>query len=48
MSISSDDDTDSTESDGEYYSELHPDVDAADGVDSDGGVDMDRDHENEH
>ena len=52
MSISSDDDTDSTEkSDGEYDSELDPDVDmrmeddvdAPDGVDLDGDVDMERD-----
>jgi len=48
MSISSDDDTDSTKSDGEYYSEcdsdvdmcMEDDVDALDGIDSDGDVDM--------
>jgi hypothetical protein len=48
VSISSDDDPDSTESDGEYDSELDPDVDmrmeddvnALDGVDLDGDVDM--------
>ena len=46
MSISSDDDTDSTELDSEYDSELDPDVymsmeddvDAPDGVDLDGDV----------
>jgi len=51
VSISSDDDTDSTESDGEYDSELDPDVDmrmqddvyALDGVDLDGDGDMERD-----
>jgi len=51
MSISSEDDTDSTESDGKYVSELDPDmdmrmeddVDAPDGVDLDGDVDMERD-----
>jgi len=52
MSISSDDDTDSTEqSDSEFDSELAPDVDmrmeddvdAPDGVDLDGDVDMERD-----
>jgi hypothetical protein len=52
MSISSDDDTDSTEkSDGEYDSELDPDmdmrmeddVDMPDGVDLDGDVDMETD-----
>ena len=51
MSISSDDDTDSTELDGEYDSELDPDVDmrmeddvdAPDGVDLGGNVDMERD-----
>ena len=52
MSISSNDDTDSTEkSDGEYDSELDPDVnmrmeaylEAPDGVDLDGDVDMERD-----
>jgi hypothetical protein len=50
VSISSDDDTDSTELDGEYHSVLNPDVDmrmeddvdAQDGVDLDGEVDMDR------
>ena len=50
MSISSEDDTNSTESDGQYYSELIPDVDmrmqedvdAPDGVDLDGDVDMGR------
>jgi hypothetical protein len=55
VSISSDDDTDSTESDGEYDSELDPDVDmhmeddveARDGVDSDGDVDMERDGDDE-
>jgi len=55
MSISSDDDTDSTETDGEYYSEhdsdvdmrMEDDVDAPDGVDSDGNVDMQRDGDNE-
>jgi len=51
VSISSDDDTDSTKSDGEYDSELDPDVDmrmeddvdAPDGVNLDGDVDMERD-----
>ena len=51
MSISSDDDTDSAESDGKYDSEynsnvdmpMENDVDALDGVDSDGDVDMERD-----
>jgi hypothetical protein len=55
MSTSSDDDTDSTESDGEYHSELdaevdmcmEDDVDAPDGVDLDGNVDMQRDGEDE-
>jgi hypothetical protein len=55
MSSSSSDDTDSTESDGEYDSELHPDVpmckevdvDSLDGVDLDGDVDMERDGEDE-
>ena len=55
MTISSNDDTDSTESDGEYDSELHPDVnmrmeddvDAPDGVDLDGDVDMKRDGDDE-
>jgi len=49
-SISSDDDTDSTELDGEYDSELDRDVDmrieydvdAPDGGDLDGNVDMER------
>jgi hypothetical protein len=53
--ICSDDDTDSTESDGEYDSELDPDVDmhmeddvdAPDGVDLDGDVDMERDDVND-
>ena len=48
MSISSDDDTDATKSDSEYESEHDPhvnmhmedDVDAPDGVDLDGNVDM--------
>jgi len=51
MSISSEDDTDSTQSDGEYDSEPDPDVDmrmeddvdALDSVDLDGDVDMERD-----
>jgi hypothetical protein len=51
MSVSSEDDTDSTEPDGEYDSKLDPDVDmclqddvyAPDGVDLDGDVDMERD-----
>jgi hypothetical protein len=55
LSSSSDDDTKSTESDGEYYSERDPDVDvrmeedvdAPDGVDLDGNVDMERDCEDE-
>jgi len=55
MSISSDDDTDTTELDGKYDSELHPDVDmrmeddvdALDGVDLDVDVKMERDHEDE-
>jgi len=55
MSISSDNDTDSTEWDSEYDSELHPDVDmrmeddvdAPDGVDLDGDVDMARDGDDE-
>jgi hypothetical protein len=54
VSISFDDDTDSTQSDGEYDSELDPDVDMCmeddvdgpDGVDLDGDVDMERDGEN--
>jgi len=55
VSISSDDDTDSTESDGEYDSErdsnvdmrMEDDVDTLDGVDLDGDVDMERDGEDE-
>jgi len=55
LSNSSDDDTNSTESDGEYDSEHHSvvdirmedDVDAPDGVDSDGDVDMDGYTDNE-
>jgi len=55
VSISSDDDTESTESDGEYDSERHPDVDmrmeddvdALDGVDLDGNADMKRDGDDE-
>jgi hypothetical protein len=55
VSISSDDDTDSTESDSEYDSELDPDVDmrmeddvdSPDGVDLDGDVDMERDGDDE-
>jgi hypothetical protein len=55
VSISSDDDTDSTELDGEYDSELDPDVDmrieddvdAPDGVDLDSDVDMERDGDND-
>jgi hypothetical protein len=55
VSISSSDDTNSTESDGEYDSELDPDVDmcmeddvdALDGVDLDGNVDMERNGEDE-
>jgi len=55
VSISSDDDTDSTEADGEYDSELDPvldmrmedDVDAPDGVDLDSDVDMERDGDDE-
>jgi hypothetical protein len=51
VSICSDDDTNSTELDGEYHSELdhdvdmrmEDDVDAPDGVDLDGDVDMERD-----
>jgi hypothetical protein len=51
MSIASDDNTDSTELDGEYDSELVPDVDIGmednvhtpDGVDLDGDVDIARD-----
>jgi len=53
VSISSDDDTNSTESDGEYVSErdsdvnicMEDDVDALDGVDLDGDVDMEKDGE---
>jgi hypothetical protein len=53
--ISSDDVTNSTESDGEYNSELDPvvdmhmedDVDAPDSIDLDGDVDMERDDEHE-
>jgi len=51
VSISSDDDTDSTESNGDYDSELdvdmcmEDDVDAPDGVDIDGDVDLERDGE---
>jgi len=56
VSIPSEDDTDSTESDGEYDSECDSDVDmrmeddevdAPDGVDLDGDVDMERDSEDE-
>jgi hypothetical protein len=55
VSISSDDDTNSTESDGEYDSECHSDVDlgmenavdAPDGVDLAGDVDMERDSQDE-
>jgi hypothetical protein len=55
VSISSDDNTDSTESDGKYDSELdlnvelrmEDDVDAPDGVDLDGDVDMERDGDDE-
>jgi len=55
VSISSDDDTDSTELDGKYDSELDPDVDmrmeddvdAPDSVDLDGDVDMERDSDDE-
>jgi hypothetical protein len=51
VSICSDDDTESTELDGEYYSEPEPDVDmrmedevdAQDSVNLDGDVDMERD-----
>jgi len=53
--MSSADDTDSTESDGKYHSELDPDVDmrmeddveATNGVDLDGDVDMERDGDDE-
>ena len=51
MSISSDDDSDFTESNGNYYLELdvdmclEDDVDAPDGVDINGDVDMERDGE---
>jgi hypothetical protein len=55
MAISSDDDTDSTEPDGEYDSEHdsnvdmrgEDDVDAPDSVDFDSDVDMERDSEDE-
>jgi hypothetical protein len=55
MLISSADDTDSTESDGQYDSELYPDVDmrmeddvdALDGVDLHGEVDMEWDGDND-
>ena len=55
MSISSDDDINSIESDSEYDSELdtdeymrrEDDVDAPDGVDLDGDVDMERDGEDD-
>jgi len=55
VSISSDVDTDSNESDGEYDSELEPDVgmrmeddlDSPDGVDLHGDVDMERDGDDE-
>jgi len=55
MSISSEDDTDSTESDGEYDSELDPDVnmrlqddvDTLDGVDLDGDVAKERDSDDD-
>jgi hypothetical protein len=55
VSKSSDNDTDSTECDGEYDLEcdydvdvrMEDDVDAPDGVNLDGGVDMDRDSEDE-
>jgi hypothetical protein len=55
MSISSDNDTDSSKVGSEYYSELDPDVDmrmeddvdAPDDVDFDGNVDMERDGEAE-
>ena len=54
MSISSDDDTDSSESDGEYDSEhdsdvymhMENDVHAPDGIDLHGDVDMERDGDN--
>jgi len=55
VSISSDDDTDSSKSDGEYDSELDPyldicmedGVDVPDGIGLDGDVDMERDGEDE-
>jgi len=55
VSISSDDDTDSTESNGKYHVERDPDVDmcmqddvdALDGVDLDSNVDMERDGDGE-
>jgi hypothetical protein len=55
MSISAEDETDSTESHREYYSELHPnadmrmedDVDTQDSVDLDGDVDMEWDGDND-
>jgi len=55
VAIFSDNDTDSTESDGEYDSELDPDVDmrmkddvdAPDSIDLDGNVDMERDGDDE-
>jgi hypothetical protein len=55
VSISSENDTNSTESDGKYDSELDPDVDmrmeddvdALDGVDLDGEVDMESDGDDE-
>ena len=55
MSISSDDDTDSTKLDGEYDSEVEPDVamhmeddvDGPGGVDLDGDVDMERDSDDD-
>jgi hypothetical protein len=55
VSISSDNDTNSTELDGEYASEHHPnvdmrmenDVDALDGIDVDCNINMERDGNNE-
>jgi hypothetical protein len=55
MSISSEDDTESTESDGKYDSELDPnvdmrmddDVDAPDGIELEGDVDIERDSDND-
>jgi len=55
VSISSDDDTDSTKLDGRYDSErdsdgdmrMQDDVDAPDGVDLEGDVDMERDGDDE-